>query len=67
MKNVVQTIDILNYKGGFALVLEDFPGIPLNRHFSDDKNLISGHFDNVSRYRGSAGETACPGCDPQKY
>jgi len=39
MKNVVQTIDILNYKGGFALVLEDFPGIPLNRHFSDDKKF----------------------------
>ncbi len=39
IKNVIKTIDIINYKGGFALVLEDFQGIPINHYFSNDQKF----------------------------
>lgn len=39
IKNVIKTINVINYKGGFALALEDFQGIPINHYFSKDKKF----------------------------
>ncbi|MDI6741319.1 MAG: AAA family ATPase [Smithella sp.] len=39
IKRFIKTIDIINYKGGFALILEDFQGIPINKHFRYDEKV----------------------------
>lgn len=39
IKSFIKTIDIIKYQGGFALIREDFQGIPINKYFSNDKKF----------------------------
>jgi len=37
--SVVKTIDIIHYKGGLALILEDFDGIPVKDYFRPNEKI----------------------------
>jgi len=48
IKGVVRTTDMINCKGGFALILEDFEGVPLKKYFHDTEKVNINSFLVIS-------------------
>lgn len=46
--HVVKTKEVIDYKGGFAIILEDFQGIPVNKYFNSDKKFNIESFLTIS-------------------